>query len=782
MDEFEDETQDSESKLRDKFATGKFVRPRRRDIISETDPDQIDEPTQKIILFPTEKSQAEPNDDSSITGKLPPLVLDPSQLSNQEPKQAPLQSRAVEPPPSNDDFDPYDLAEEDSFDNPLLNLPKVKDLPKDFFEEGELDELDSAPRPISKNIPPPAPVDLMKFLKDDNKEEKKIAQLMKELNEKADYYADHMFLESELEDTEELERLERLIPGTDFEEGKRVVVAPSRQKADPKRKKNLPPDLDPKVLGRKLQSGLKFMKIRRLFLGLLVVLSYIITLFPDFLGEQLTEMATLQNQIAGLAVLLVVGMVSTGDLLFKGFQRSLHLKLGMDSLCLFSGIFCLLDCFLQATSENPRGQLPFVSLLLMNYFLLLYGEEEKRRAHRKACQVVALISEPYLLTLEPHKWNGKSAYTKSSAKATGFTSQLQQDDGTQIVFAFTCPFFLMLSFFTALKLGTNTEDFVWAFSALLVVSSPLGAGFIYGRSAHKVAKRLDRMRSALAGWTGIAEIGRQCIICDSDLFPAGAVTGNGVCVFKGYNERKILAYTSALVLEGELGCGRWFQEMMVVRNLTPPKIKKVAYHEAGGISAEIGSDSVLVGSADFMELMHIPVPEGLFVTNAIFCSINKHIAGYFIVDYNLPEPVAHSIESLLLERIRPVLATRDFALTPQMLKRRFDLNTGRMDFPSILRRQELSRTDRPKEGRLTAMLSREGLEPVSDCVIAAGRLRRTVYGGIAWTLGSTVLGFALVSYLVQASSYNALSPTNLLIYMVLAMMPLWVMTDLPQRF
>lgn len=742
MDDFHDSGHNSSDKSKEKSkptdlqSTGRFIRPKK----TESLPDLSDQPTQKIILFPTEKSQAQPNDDPSLTGKIPPILFSPP-------------------------------------------LPKVKELPKDFFAEGELDEHKPNPHKVPKPPPPSSsPVDFKKFFGSDSKEEKKMAQLMKELNEKADYFADNHFLPSESEDTQEVERLERLIPGTDYENGNRTSNAPSRQRVEVKKEPPKPPDISPSELGTKLGKGLKFLKIRRLFLSLLVLLSFVPLLFPDFLIEQAVEFQEQSNQILLLSVLLIVGFLSTCDLLFRGFLRGLKLKLGIDTLCLFSSIFCLLDCLIQYSSETPRGQLPYVSLLLTNYLFLLYGEEVKRRAHRKACRVATLIEEPYLITLEPNKWNGKGAYTKSSAKATGFTSQLQQDDGTQVVFAFTTPVFLVTGFFTAMNLTTNTADFVWAFSALLLVCTPFGASFIYGRPAEKIAKRLDGLRSSLAGWPGVSKACKQCIISDSDLFPAGSVIGRSSRIFEGNNKNKILAYTTALVTKGDLGCKRLFQEMMVVANLTPPKVKEVAYHEAGGISAKINNDDVLVGSAAFMELMEITVPEGLYVENAIFCCINRRLGGIYALDYNLPELVEHSVESLLIERIRPVLATRDFALTPSMLHHRFGLNTVRMDFPSILRRQELSRTQRPKEGRLTAVLSREGLEPVSDCVIAAGKLRRTVHYGIILSLLSSLLGFALVGYLVSVSAYSALSPTNLLIFMGLWLMPIFVMTDLPHRF
>lgn len=735
---------DDDDKIPPSQATGPFIRPPK----SKIQDDVLDQPTQKIILFPTEQVKQEnknPSPPSEQTGALKPPI------------------RFTSPLPK------------------LSDLPKVEALPDDFMGEHELDELDWE----EKGKTP----DFSKYLKGDKddlassiaefpKEHRKLAKLLQELSDKADKFSESMYEDFENEDREEIERLERLIPGTDKEEGKRIAAPPPRKKEKSKKEKKAPPNIHPKKLGAFYQRGLKTIKLRRITVELMAIFTIVFTLFPQmfpFIGQG-------KPQIALLGGFLVLGSLLSYDLLIVGFLRGLQLKIGMDTLSLFSGLFCALDCFVQFSTPEPRSQLPFVSLVLLNFALQMYGEQEKKWAHLRACRVATLMEHPFLITLEPHKWNGKAAYTKSTANPRGFTSQLQEDDGAQVAFSYIAPVFLIGSFFTALKLTHNSEDFVWAISALLIASTPLASGTIYGRSAHNVAKRLGQLRSTLAGWPGVSKTGRQCIVSDTDLFPAGAITFNGTCLYHGFKEKKVLAYTTSLVTAGELGCSRLFEELMVVRNFITPEPRELAFHEAGGISARIGPDAVLVGNADFMELMQIPIPDGMHVTHTVFCSINGRLAGLYTLLYKLPYLVEQSMEILQLERIRPVLATRDFALTPDMLEGQFGLRRKHMDFPSILRRQDLSRSDRPLEGQLTAMVTREGLEPVSDCVIAAGRLRRTVYMGVALSLLSATLGFALVAYLVGQLSYTALSPLNMTIFMCLWLPPFWVVTDLPHRF
>lgn len=738
MDDFDDK--DEKSKL--KQATGRFIRPKKSQLNNDDFMD-LDQPTQKIILFPIEKAKQQEHE-------LPP--------KNVEPKP-PIVFTAPLPK--------------------IPDLPHIDDLPDDFFDENELEEFEPY-----ENVPK---TDFSQFLQGEGgidfpAEQKKIAQFIKDLEARADDYADNMFLESDLEDEEEIERIERLIPGTDYEEdGKRAV--PSRAKiVPPKRKKVIPPDLSPKELGASYKKTLDSLKLRRKISFVLFVLSVVFSFNPQLFSEYIPWLEVSKHHFIVLGGMLLCGMLLCGDLLCTGFMRGIQLKLGVDTLTLFSGIFCALDCFVQYHAEEPRGELPYVPLLLCHLTLLLYGEQEKLTANLRSCKILLSADHPFLIILESRKWNARPAYTKCQAAPKGFTSQLQEDDGVQIAYSFLSPVFLLASFLTALLLTDNTDDFVWAFSALLLVSTPLASAFLYGRPANKISKRLGKLRSALAGWPGIATVGKQCIVSDMDLFPLGKSETNGSLITKGFNERKVLAYTAAMVIEGGLGCSNIFERMLVQRSLLTPKVSDVAYHEGGGISARIRNESVLVGSVHFMELMNIPVPDGTHVPNTIFCSINGKLGGVFTVKYELSDDIRHSLDSLLLERVRPILSTRDFALTPEMLRRSFKINTDKMDFPSVTRRRELSSMERPQEGVFTAICRLDGLEPVSECVIAARRLRKTILSSIQLSLLSSILGFLLVAYLLSAGSYASLSLGNLMVFMGLWLPPFWVLTDTAQQF
>lgn len=136
----------------------------------------------------------------------------------------------------------------------------------------------------------------------------------------------------------------------------------------------------------------------------------------------------------------------------------------------------------------------------------------------------------------------------------------------------------------------------------------------------------------------------------------------------------------------------------------------------------------------------------------------------------------------MLEKVEPVLATRDFNLIPAMLQQRFKLAADRMAFPGVERRRELSDPDQEHDGVLTALLCREGLLPFAEAIAAAKRLRWAAQLGGVLCCAASTLGLALAAYLTSAAAYSSLSPLNLLVYMLTWLAPVWLLSGWVHRF
>lgn len=661
----------------------------------------------------------------------------------------------------------------------VVPFPGVQPSPPPEPETPEEPELPEEPEEPEESPETPEPAPVIPFPKEENV----LSAFVKKMNQKADDYADHMFEEDESLDKKEVRRLERLIPGTDREEVREEEPSPRWRR--PRREEPLPPDVPPQELARRYGKGLKWMRIRTLLVFLLAVLALVQTLAPAAGLPAPLDQPRVQAGIS--AALMGTGMLLALDVLLSGLIRACLLKFGMDTLAALSCAFTLADGVRLAAGEPAPDRLPYTLVCLTGLFFLLHGSYHKRCALRLTCRTAASTATPYRVTLDPEKWDDRGAYAKWSGDSQGFGSQIQADDGAQRIFRRICPLLFLgdLSFALTASVGSgHPERLFWALSALFTVTAAFGGALAYGRSFHKAARRLAPNGAALAGWPGMVSSRRgNCVlITDGDLFPPGYVELNGFKVMSDFPAERVVAYTATLIRDAGSGLARLFHDQLRSMGGLMRRADSLVCHEGGGLSANIRGDQVLVGSAAFMKLMEIKLPQGLNVKCAVFCSINGRLAGIFALSYNLPDTVFPALEGLMMEKVEPVLATRDFNLIPAMLQQRFKLAANKMAFPSVERRRELSDPDQDHGSVLTALLCREGLLPFAESITAAKRLRWAARLSAVLCCAGSGLGLLLCAYLTSIGAYTSLSPLNLLVYMLTWLAPVWFSTGWVHRF
>ena len=180
---------------------------------------------------------------------------------------------------------------------------------------------------------------------------------------------------------------------------------------------------------------------------------------------------------------------------------------------------------------------------------------------------------------------------------------------------------------------------------------------------------------------------------------------------------------------------------------------------------------MLVGSASFMVLMDVALPPGLKVKNAVFCAIDGELAGIFALKYHLPGTVPSALDSLIRNKLIPVLATRDFNLIPATLRQRFKLPADRMEYPPVERRRDLSEQEQEHSDTMAAVLSREGVGPYAEAVVGGRRLRTAVrLSAVVACLGAAT-GALLAFYLAFVAAYRSLTAVHVLIFLVMWLVP-----------
>ena len=650
-----------------------------------------------------------------------------------------------------------------------------EDAPEEPTAAEDISEM-SEPEDADEEADSPQPDNVVAFPEKENP----ISALLHDLSKKADDYAEHMFEDEDMPSSPEIRRMEELIPGVDTED------APHRERR-PRREDPPEPDLPAQELAQQYGKTVKALRARMRFLFVLLLPALYLMLepmlpFPPIPNPVCPDqpLLTLPIRIWICAGLLLAGIALAWDVLAAAVRRLRRGRFGMDTILLLACAATMADA-LSMQALLPREELPYCALNLFALWLALRGEYHRRRGLRLACRAAGATADPYLVTLDERKWNGRDTYAKHSGTPDGFGSQIQADDGAQRIFRVVCPPIIIacvvLSILSSVGAG-EPRRILWCLSATLTAACTLCAPLIFSRPFHKLSRRLVQSGGALAGWPGVANSrrGDGILLTDLDLFPPGSVSLNGIKVFGEWPTERVIGYTATLIRASGSGLDKLFHDLLRTQGAIYRQAERLCCYEGGGLSANIRNEQVLVGSAAFMKLMDVELPQGLNVKNAVFCAIDGDLAGIFALNYSLPDVVFPSVAALLQEKISPVLATRDFNLIPAMLRQRFKLAANRMDFPPVERRRELSAPDQPHNSTLTAVLSREGIYPFSETVVGARRLRLAVRLNAVLACIASVLGLLLAAYLTGAGAFASIAPIHLFIYLLLWLLPSWLIT------
>ena len=657
--------------------------------------------------------------------------------------------------------------------------------PEDGDEDtGGGDEAPEEPAPPPREKPKKAPVTdkVLEFPEDDTPP---LQAGLRHLKEKADAFSQQMFAEEGTEVSEETIRFQKLIPGVDEEEREEEDEPPRRERR-PRKPPEPPPDLPPADLAGRYGRGLGLLRLRAVLVALLC-LPLLYLAFAGFFGlplpGALTDSFQLRVWCSGglLAVVMVLGI----DVLLGGLMDLFRLRPGGATASCFACAFTLWDAFTQLAWMPERTTLPYCAACAAGLFCAMWGTYSKRQGLRLSCRTAAAASEPYLVTLDHKSWNGRDAYAKWSGAAYGFGSQIQEPDGTERVLRISVPLLLLGSLLCALLASVGRgapEHAAWCLSAAATASSGYSALLCFSRPYRALARRLSSSGAALPGWSGAERAGKAILLTDTDLFPPGEVALNGIKIFGDYSVEKVVAVCATLIKESGSGLDKIFHDLLRTQGAVYRRCTGFTRHEGGGLSADIRGERILVGSASFMALMEVPLPQGLNVRSAVFCAIEGELAGIFALNYAMHPTIPPAISALTANHVSPVLCTRDFNLIPAMLRQKFKLPVEKMDYPAVDRRTELSDPAALHSARLTAVLCREGLAPFSEAVVGAKRLRLAVLMTTALTVLGSVIGLLLAFYLTFIGAWASLTGAQMTLFLLAWTVPTLLISGWVERY
>ena len=474
---------------------------------------------------------------------------------------------------------------------------------------------------------------------------------------------------------------------------------------------------------------------------------------------------------AAMLGLLLLQAVCSYDVCLSGVIALLRFRFDQYSMLFLALCAVVADAFF-AVAE---GRTPFCTVASILLLLALWGRDLLYDARRRSLRAISNMDEPVAAIREEKAWHGYDCIFRAPGDAEQFAVQLEMPDAGSRIMRGWAPVMtavtLALSVLTSLRTG---EHFLWAWSAMLLASFPAGILIAYAKPFSALARRLYRAGAAIAGWQGARILSGEAglIVEDADLFPPQNVTQGGMKLYGSRPAPMVIGYANAVVQTAGSGLVPLFEQMMHDQNGRRYTVDTFRRYEGGGLGATIRGDVVLMGSIAFMKLMRVRVPEGTRLKQAVYLSVNGELTAVFALNYAPAESVRAGLSAVLRAgSLVPVLATRDFMITPQFLKLRYKIPPEHIEFPIVEERARLSSQEIPRTGPQGALMARSSFASFAGSVVSARTLRGAAIIAMIVALAGSVLGTALMFFLTFLGSSFSASCWNLFLYTVLWLIP-----------
>ena len=326
--------------------------------------------------------------------------------------------------------------------------------------------------------------------------------------------------------------------------------------------------------------------------------------------------------------------------------------------------------------------------------------------------------------------------------------------------------------------GKRMDEFFWVWSALLASSLPVSLPLTGSLPLRNLNRRLGRSGCAVAGYTGAAWAGysRRMVVGDSDVFPPGTVSLNGLKIY-GEEIGKVTSYAATVTRAAQSQLAPIFDQLLMSEGGHYEKLQDLHYYEEGGVEGTIHGETVTMGSAYCMKKLHINLPRELKVKTGVFLAVDGQLIAIFAIKYQPSRNVEWALRALRRSRIEPVLAVRGANITPGLLKRKFGVD-AKVIYPDISTRLALSDLCGEKARGAYAILYREGLMPFAETVTGSRRCRKVVKAGTVLSWLGSLCGLLLSYYLTNVAAYQSLNGGSLLLFQLLWLLPVWLLASL----
>lgn len=545
---------------------------------------------------------------------------------------------------------------------------------------------------------------------------------------------------------------------------------------------------DPIQAQRSFQRRARSLSVRSVVVLLLAVAATYISLAPTIEALPLPNMIdALENPGLGIGALMIIQFVALFvgiDVFGMGFVNLFTGTPDRNTLVSVSVVAALLHAASIIIFDNNVGvTIPYLAVSTLMLYAAMREERNRFSARARAYKAVASAEQPMSVYSHYDRQDDACRAIKAPLhEMREFLLEMERPDTIDRFSMIYTPLALAASIIFALISSVGRGEptrFFWAFSALLSISAPLGLLCAFGASYKNVSRRLLGQGAALSGarQANLLRGTEEVVLTESELFPIGSITLDALQNMGQLGDDKLLAYAAALTSEAGLELGRVLSDTLRERYGTAVNVRNLQTVE-GGIAGDIGGSRVIIGTAALMVKlgMRIRAGQGVDSCNA-YLVVDDTLVGILTLRYQPTKNTYHAMRTMRRMNMNAALAVRDFNISPSMVESQFDLRRGFADQPepdSIARMLDSSYTEGDAPA---AILTREGAGPFVQVLRCADKLAGAVRSNVVLGTFAGVCGMLIVFYLLFQNAVAALPVMNLLLYMLLWYVPVFLITQ-----
>lgn len=482
--------------------------------------------------------------------------------------------------------------------------------------------------------------------------------------------------------------------------------------------------------------------------------------------------------------LQVVSMLIAIDVVGAGFYALVTFKADRASLVTIANMAAILHCMCFIIA-GWGGVLPYSSICILLLFAAMREDKNRSAGRARAYKTVTLHETPMGVYYHHDGVDHARRTVKIRMHSVReFLKELECPDAMERFARIYAPIMLAASIVLAVVAAVaqkNIQNFFWALSAMLTISCPLPILCAFGRAYYNVSRRLISEGAAIASGQAAFRVRKSCraVIQDSDLFPSGTVTITEVRAHNGYTPEKLLSYAVAMTDGYDMEISKLLAEALREQYGRPARASEIKVYDVGGLSGKIGGDLVEIGNAAYMARLGRPIhapKQGHDVQTGIYVSINSQPAGVIELTYHSNAQTFSALQALLRLKVTPELATRDFNISPEMVQKMFEIRRGKIGEVAVDRIASVTSSAYIMGDRVCAILSRDGAVPFAQVHQSADKLSGAMRSNLILGAVGGICGLLLMFYLAFVGHPEAVTPKNVLLYLMLWYIPSFFVT------